>query len=129
MGIDTYFIWILLACVALYIVRVVRGPSTWDRLLGMSLISTKVILIIVVISSINETAYLLDLAIVYALLGFISIIFTALFLLEKIKGGREFGDNRRRGNNWSWDGFCAFWRNWLGQVQKLLHKDSGDGQN
>ena len=84
-----YILWILLAYLTIYIVRVVKGPSIWDRLLSLSLISTKVILIIVIYASFHETAYLLDFAIVYALLGFISIIFTALFLLERTKGGRK----------------------------------------
>jgi len=121
-----YVIWILLACLALYIMRVVKGPSIWDRLLGLSLISTKVILIIVVFASIKETAFLLDVAIVYALLGFISIIFTAQFLLEKIKSGREFNDNRRRDNYRSGNIIHTLWRDWPDKVQKLLRKDPGD---
>jgi len=111
---------------ALYIARIARGPSIWDRLLGLSLISTKVILIIVVIASIRETTYLLDVAIVYALLGFISIIFTAQFLLERIKSGREFNDNRRRDNYSGGRNIHSLWRGRLVKVQKLLRKDSGD---
>jgi len=124
-----YLFWILLACMALYIARVVRGPSIWDRLLGLSLISTKVILIIVVIASIRETPYLLDVAIVYALLGFISIIFTAQFLQEKIKSGRKFNDNRRRDNYSGGNSIHTIWRDWPDKVQKLLRKDPGDSQD
>jgi len=80
-------IWVMLAFLTVFIVRVVKGPSIWDRLLGLSVISTKVILIIVFFASYNQIAYLLDIAIVFALLGFISIIFTALFLLQRIKAG------------------------------------------
>ena len=82
-----YMLWVMLAFLAVFIVRAIKGPSIWDRLLGLSLISTKVILIIVFFASYNQIAYFLDLAIVYALLGFISIIFTALFLLQRIKEG------------------------------------------
>ena len=82
-----YVLIILFVFMALYIVRAVRGPSIWDRLLALSLISTKVILIVVCFASLSETAYLTDIAVVYALLGFITIIFTALFLLERIKTG------------------------------------------
>ena len=84
-----YILWVMLAFLTIFIVRAIKGPSIWDRLLGLSLISTKVILIIVFFASYNQIAYLLDLAIVYALLGFISIIFTALFLLQRIKEGGE----------------------------------------
>jgi len=122
-----YIIWFLLAGMVLYLTRVARGPSIWDRLLGLSLIATKIILVITVYASFREAAYLLDLAIVCALLGFISIIFTAQFLVEKMKGGRELNENRRSGNNAIGSGFYSLWRNWHVKVQEFLHKDTGDG--
>lgn len=70
---------------AVYIIRAVRGPSIWDRLLSLSLVSTKIILIAINYASFRDTAYILDFALLYAMLGFISIIFTALFLLNRIK--------------------------------------------
>ena len=82
-------LWVTLAFLTFFIIRAVKGPSIWDRLLGVSLISTKVILIIVFFASYNQIAYLLDLAIVYALLGFIGTLFTACFLLRRVKGGGE----------------------------------------
>ena len=88
--IDTvYILWIMTACLVLYIFRVVQGPSIWDRLHGFSLISTKILILIVLFAFQENTAYLLDIAIVYALLGFIGIIFTALFLYTRIKGNRN----------------------------------------
>ena len=80
-----YALWIMPVYLFLYFVRVVMGPSIWDRLLGMSLVSTKIIIIIILYASVYETAYLLDFAIIYTLFGFIGIIFTALFLLERTK--------------------------------------------
>jgi multicomponent Na+:H+ antiporter subunit F len=68
----------------LYIYRVTKGPTIWDRLLGLSLISSKIILITVLYASINGISYLLDFAVVYALMGFISIIFVSLFIMERI---------------------------------------------
>ena len=84
-----YILWIMLAYLFLYFLRTILGPSIWDRLLGMNLISTKIIIIIAVFASVNKTAYLLDFAIIYTLFGFIGVIFTALFLLEKTKGRRK----------------------------------------
>ena len=84
-----YILWIMLAFLFLYIIRVMLGPSIWDRLLGLNLISTKIIIMVVVFASFQETAYMLDFAIVYVLLGFISTIFTARFLLGRMKGGKE----------------------------------------
>ena len=80
-----YILWILLFYLFLYLIRVIMGPSIWDRLLGMNLISVKIILIIIVFASINNTAYILDFAIIYTLFGFIGVIFTANFLLERVK--------------------------------------------
>jgi multicomponent Na+:H+ antiporter subunit F len=69
--------------------RVVSGPSIWDRLHGLSLVSTKILLIILLYASSHNTAYLLDIAIVYALLGFIGTIFTAQFLLKRLRDGES----------------------------------------
>ena len=76
-------LWIMFALLGLYILRVKIGPSIWDRLLGMNLITSKVIVIIILFAYINGITYLLDFAIVYALMGFISTIFIALFLSER----------------------------------------------
>ena len=85
-----YVIWILAIYLVVCMGVIVKGPSIWDRLLGLNLVSTKVNLIIIIFASIYELPYLLDVAIVYTLLGFIGIIFSAIFLLErsKSKGGK-----------------------------------------
>jgi len=64
-------------------VRVAIGPSIWDRLLGLNLLTTKTIVIIIVFASISDVAFLMDFALVYALFGFIGTIFVALFLSER----------------------------------------------
>ncbi|MCL2564365.1 MAG: monovalent cation/H+ antiporter complex subunit F [Defluviitaleaceae bacterium] len=83
-------LWIMFVMLALYLIRVLKGPTIWDRLLGMNLISTKIIVVIIVFASLYETTFLLDFAIVYALMGFVSTIFIALFLSER-KLGRKRG--------------------------------------
>ena len=80
-----YILWVLIAFLFFYFLRVILGPSIWDRLLGMNLISTKIVIIITVFASINKSAYMLDFAIIYSLFGFIGVIFTALYLLERAK--------------------------------------------
>lgn len=84
-----YILWVLLTFITLYIIRIIRGPSVWDRLLGMNLVSAKIIIMIVIFASLTETAYLLDFAMIYALSGFIGIIFISLFLLERQKRGKK----------------------------------------
>ena len=87
--------WIMLGLLALYILRAFLGPSMWDRLLGMNLISTKIIAIIIVVASLYERAFLLDFAIIYALSGFIGTIFLALFLCDH----RKRKNDKREGQN------------------------------
>ena len=84
---------IMLGLLTPYLIRVIIGPSVWDRLLGMNLILSKTVLIIILFAVIFETTFLLDFAIIYALSGFIGTIFLALFLsrrdLQKIKKGKR----------------------------------------
>ena len=77
------FLGILLGLLIPYGIRVAIGPSVWDRLLGMNLIASKIILIIILFSAVMEMDFLLDFAIIYALSGFIGTIFIALFLVER----------------------------------------------
>ena len=63
--------------------RIIAGPTVWDRLLGMSLISSKIIVAIVIFSVILDRSFLMDTAIVYSLLGFISSVLIARFIERK----------------------------------------------
>lgn len=65
------------------LLRIVMGPSIWDRLLGLNLFSSKIVMLIVLVAAAMERSFLLDIAIVYVLLGFISTIFIALFIQKK----------------------------------------------
>lgn len=82
-------LWFLLLLLFFCIIRAIKGPSIWDRLLMMNIISTKIIMIIIIIASVNDTAFLLDFAIIYALFGFIGAIFIALFLSERSQRKKE----------------------------------------
>jgi len=55
----------------------------------MNIISTKIIILIVFFAADYGLAYLLDFAIIYALFGFIGVIFIALFLAERSKSERR----------------------------------------
>ncbi|TVQ40602.1 MAG: pH regulation protein F [Spirochaetaceae bacterium] len=65
------------------IIRVVVGPTIWDRLLGLNLISSKIIMAIIVYALMIQRTFLLDIAIVYALLGFIGSVLIARFIERK----------------------------------------------
>ena len=78
-----HVLWVLLFLMILYIVRAVKGPSIWDRLLALNLIATKIIVIIVLFASLQGEAFLLDFALLYSLSSFIGTIFIALFLSKQ----------------------------------------------
>lgn len=77
-----YIIWVMLAFSALYLVPIIWGPSIWDRLLGLNLITVKIVAMIIAFAAVHDTAYMLDFAIVYSLFGFIGTIFISVFLCE-----------------------------------------------
>jgi multicomponent Na+:H+ antiporter subunit F len=79
---DVIF-WILIGFLLLCFIRLLKGPSIWDRLLGMNIVATKIVVIIIVYAAINETAFLLDFAIIYALSGFIGTIYISLFFADR----------------------------------------------
>lgn len=57
------------------ILRLLLGPTLWDRLLAFNVFSAKLVLLIIIYATLHEKSYLLDLAITYALLSFISTLF------------------------------------------------------
>ena len=75
---------ILVALMVVYLYRVVRGPSIFDRVLGLNGISTKAIVLLVVIGTIFERVELfVDISTGYALLNLVSALAVAKFLEER----------------------------------------------
>lgn len=80
--IDTY-LWILAFLfipVILAMIRVVKGPTAPDRIVGLDTINTIVIVSMVIFGVISKSVIYIDVAIVYALLSFISTLFIAKYL-------------------------------------------------
>jgi len=65
------------------IIRMIQGPTIWDRLLTFNQLSSKITISIVMMSIITSQSFLLDIAIVYTLLSFISSVLIARFIREK----------------------------------------------
>ena len=65
------------------IIRMIQGPTIWDRLLTFNQLSSKVTISIVMMSVITSQSFLLDIAIVYTLLSFIGSVFIARFIRER----------------------------------------------
>ena len=67
------------------LLRVLIGTNIWDKILGFNLFSSKFILIILIYAVITDLNYLLDIALIYALLGFVSVVFITRFIQRKGK--------------------------------------------
>jgi multicomponent Na+:H+ antiporter subunit F len=71
---------LLFLSIVISIIRVILGPTAPDRVVGLDTINTIVISSMVIFGAINNNIIYIDVAIVYALLSFISTLFIAKYL-------------------------------------------------
>ena len=64
----------LLVVMSLALIRAFKGPTLYDRILAVNNFGTKTVLLLAIIDFIAGRPDFLDIAIVYALINFISII-------------------------------------------------------
>lgn len=67
--------------------RAIKGPSLADRLIAINVISTKTIILILMVSIIINETYFVDVALVYALISFIASLVIANYI--QTLGGKE----------------------------------------
>ena len=93
--------WIRLACFAVLalclfvcLYRAVRGPSTSDRIVAVNMTGTFVITIILFLALLMKEDYLVDIALIYAMLSFLAVV-----LLCRIYIGihRQKNESKARG--------------------------------
>ncbi len=73
-------------CIAIliYLYRVVLGPTVFDRVLGLNGISTKAILLLVIIGTIYERlSVFVDIAVGYAMLNLVGALAATKYLEHK----------------------------------------------
>lgn len=58
----------------LCLVRAIRGPRIADRIVSINMISTLVIAMICILALLQSEGYLVDVALIYALLGFLAVV-------------------------------------------------------
>ena len=81
--IDTTYLYVLaflLFSIILVIIRVIKGPTAPDRVVGLDTINTIVILSMIVFGAATQNVIFIDVAIIYALLSYISTLFIAKYL-------------------------------------------------
>lgn len=74
---------ILILLMVLSALRAVIGPTLWDRLLGFNLIASKLVMLVILVASIKGTSLYLDIALIFALFGFIGVVYFTKFLSWK----------------------------------------------
>lgn len=67
-------------------IRLIIGPTIWDRILMVNLISAKVVMFIAVYAIYIDNILILDIAISYGIIGFLTITLLSKYIMT---GGRE----------------------------------------
>ena len=62
------------------IYKMIKGPTIFDRLLSFNILSSKVVMAMVVYALATSQSYMLDIAITYTLLSFVSTVLIARFV-------------------------------------------------
>lgn len=69
------------ATMALALVRALKGPGMYDRILAVNVFGTKTVLVVALITFVTGHLDLIDIALVYALINFIAVV-TVLKLVK-----------------------------------------------
>jgi len=81
-AIIVFFVGLLICC-ALCLHRIARGPSAPDRMVAIDILGTVAVGFIVILMAVTGKAYLLDVALVWAMISFIGTLALAKHLSGK----------------------------------------------
>lgn len=73
----------LAALLALALIRAIIGPRVTDRILGINMLGTLVIAMIAILSQMMKESYLLDVALIYTMISFVTVLVLASVYLRK----------------------------------------------
>ena len=73
----------LLLCCGLCLYRIAHGPTASDRVVAIDIIGTVVVGFVAIITAIGGEEYLLDVALVWALVSFVGTLALAKYLVGK----------------------------------------------
>lgn len=77
---------ILVLAIFASFIRMIIGPTIWDRILMVNLISIKVVLFIAIYAIYLDSAMMLDIAIGYGVIGYLTVMLLSKYIMT---GGRE----------------------------------------
>ncbi len=87
----------LVVAIALMLVRALRGPTLYDRVLAVNSLGTKIILLLGVIGFLTGRPDFLDISILYALINFVATI--AILKFFRYRSFQVSLDRRGRGGS------------------------------
>jgi len=73
----------LLICCSMCLYRIANGPTAADRMVAIDILGTVVVGFVAIITAITGKAYLLDIALVWALVSFAGTLALAKYLVGK----------------------------------------------
>ena len=86
-----FAITVLSVLLAAMLIRAVTGPRMTDRILSINMIGTMVISILAISSMLNEEPFLVDVALIYAMISFLSVLTLAMvYIPDGVKRRRFF---------------------------------------
>ncbi len=77
------FILGLLICCAMCLYRISNGPTAADRMVAIDILGTVVVGFVAIITAVSGKVYLLDIALVWALVSFVGTLALAKYLVGK----------------------------------------------
>ena len=76
----------------LCLLRAILGPRIADRVVGINMIGTIVIMMIAILALMLGEGYLVDIAIIYAMLSFLAVVVLAKISIASHEEKEEFDD-------------------------------------
>jgi multicomponent Na+:H+ antiporter subunit F len=90
MSLQTIFLvvtmFITIVAILISFIKMIIGPTIWDRILMVNLISAKVVIFVAVYAIYVDSILILDIAISYGITGFLTITLLSKYIMT---GGRE----------------------------------------
>ena len=73
----------LLICCAMCLYRIANGPTAADRMVAIDILGTVVVGFVAILTAVTGREYLLDVALVWALVSFVGTLALAKYLVGK----------------------------------------------
>ena len=86
MGALVWFIILIL----IMLIRAVYGPRVTDRIMSINMIGTMVISCICILTFALEESYLLDVALLYAMISFVAVLILGATYIPKVRTREKF---------------------------------------